>query len=43
MALWPIFYVACFSRTELSMLRARVFKIRQIADGGMSPPYETMH
>jgi len=43
MALWPIFSVARFSRTELSMLVARVLKIGQIADGGMPPTYGTMH
>jgi hypothetical protein len=43
MALWPIFRVARFSRTVLSMLVARALKIGQIADGGMPPTYETMH
>ena len=39
----PIFCVARFSRTDLSMLVARAFKIGKIADGGMPPTYETMH
>ena len=43
MALWPIFRVARFSRTDLSMIVARALKIGQIADGGMPPAYETMH
>jgi len=43
MALLPIFCVARFSRTDLSMLVARVLKIGKIADGGMPPTYETMH
>ena len=43
MALWPIFCVARSSRTDLSMIVARVLKIGQIADGGMPPTYETMH
>jgi hypothetical protein len=43
MALWPIFCVARSSRTDLSMLVARVLKIGKIADGGMPPTYETMH
>ena len=43
MALWPIFCVASSSRTDLSMIVARVLKIGQIADGGMPPTYETMH
>jgi len=43
MALWPIFCVARFSRTDLSMLGARALKISQIAHGGMPPTYETMH
>jgi hypothetical protein len=43
MALWPIFRVACSSRTDQSMLVARALKIGQIADGGMPPTYETMH
>ena len=43
MALWPIFCVARFSRTDLSMIVARALKIGQIADGGMPPTYETMH
>ena len=42
MALLPIFCVARFSRTDLSMLVARALKIGQIADGGMPPTYETM-
>ena len=40
---WPIFCVARFSRTDLSMLVARALKIGKIADGGMPPTYETMH
>ena len=43
MAIWPIFRVARFSRTNLSMIVARALKIGQIADGGMPPTYETMH
>jgi hypothetical protein len=43
MALWPIFRVARFSRTNLSMIVARALKIGQIADGGMPPTYETTH
>ena len=43
MALWPIFCVARSSRTDLSILVARALKIGQIADGGISPTYETMH
>ncbi len=43
MALLPIFRVARFSRTDLSMLVARALKIGKIADGGMPPTYETMH
>jgi hypothetical protein len=43
MALWPIFRVAGFSRTNPSMIVARALKIGQIADGGMPPTYETMH
>ena len=43
MALLPIFCVARSSRTDLSMLVARVLKIGKIADGGMPPTYETMH
>jgi len=42
MVLWPIFRVARFSRTNLSMIVARALKIGQIADGGMPPTYETM-
>ena len=40
---WPIFRVARFSRTDLSMIVARALKIGKIADGGMPPTYETMH
>ena len=43
MALLPIFCVARFSRTDLSILVARALKIGKIADGGMPPTYETMH
>jgi hypothetical protein len=43
MELLPIFCVARFSRTDLSMLVARALKIGKIADGGMHPTYETMH
>jgi hypothetical protein len=43
MALLPIFCVARTSRTDLSMLVARVLKIGKIADGGMPSTYETMH
>jgi hypothetical protein len=43
MALSPIFRVARFSRTDLSMLVARALKSGKIADGGMPPTYETMH
>jgi hypothetical protein len=43
MPIWPIFRVARFSRTNLSMLVARALKIGHIADGGMTPTYETMH
>jgi hypothetical protein len=43
MALWPIFCVARFSRTDLSVLGARALKIGQIADGGMPPTDETMN
>jgi len=43
MAIGPIFCVARFSRTNLSMIGARALKISQIADGGMSSTYETMH
>ena len=43
MVLLPIFCVARFSRTDLSMLVARALKIGKIADGGMPPTYETMH
>ena len=43
MTLLPIFCVARFSRTVLSMLGARALKIGKIADGGMPPTYETMH
>jgi hypothetical protein len=43
MALLPIFCVAGFSRTDLSMLVARALKIGKMADGGMPPTYETMH
>jgi hypothetical protein len=43
MALLPIFCVARFPRTDLSMLVARALKIGKIADGGMPPTYETMH
>ena len=43
MALLPIFCVARFSRTDLSMLVARALKIGQIADGGTPPTDETMH
>jgi hypothetical protein len=43
MALLPIFCVARFSRTDLSMLVAHALKIGKIADGGMPPTYETMH
>ena len=43
MALWPIFRVARFSRTDPSMIVARALKIGQIADGGMPPTYETTH
>ena len=39
MAIWPIFRVARSSRTDQSMLVARVLKIGQIADGGMPPTY----
>ena len=37
MALWPIFRVARFSRTNPSMIVARALKIGQIADGGILP------
>jgi hypothetical protein len=40
MALLPIFCVARFSRTDLSMLVAGALKIGKIADGGMPPTYE---
>jgi hypothetical protein len=43
MALWPIFRVARSSHPDQSMLVARALKIRQSADGGMPPTYETMH
>jgi hypothetical protein len=43
MALLPIFCVARFSRTDLSVLVARALKIGKTADGGMPPTYETMH
>ncbi len=43
MALLPIFCVARFSRTDLSMLVVHALKIGKIADGGMPPTYETMH
>jgi hypothetical protein len=43
MAILPIFCVARFSRTDLSMLVARVLKIGKIADGGMPPTHETTH
>ena len=43
MSLLPIFCVARFSRTDLSMIVARALKIDTIADGGMPPTYETMH
>ena len=33
----------CSSRTDLSMLVARVLKIGKIADRGRPPTYETMH
>ena len=42
MALWPIFRVARSLRISVcSSLGA--LKIGQIADGGMSPTYETMY
>jgi hypothetical protein len=43
MAIWSIFRVARFSRTNLSMLVAPALKIGHIAGGGMPPTYETMH
>jgi hypothetical protein len=43
MARSPIFRVARFSRTNLSMIVARALKIGQIADGGMPPTDETMY
>jgi hypothetical protein len=36
MALLPIFCVAGFSRTDLSMLVARALKIGKMADGGIA-------
>jgi hypothetical protein len=42
MALLPIFCVARFSGTDLSMIGARALKLGKIADGGMPPSYETM-
>jgi hypothetical protein len=42
-ALLPIFCVARFSRTDLSMIGARVFKSVELPTGGMPPTYETMH
>ena len=43
MALLPIFCVARFSRTDLSMIGARVLKSVELPTGGMPPTYETMH
>jgi hypothetical protein len=43
MTILPIFCVARFSRTDLSLIVARTLKIGKIADGGMPPTYETMH
>jgi hypothetical protein len=39
----PIFCVARFSRTDLSMIGARVLKSVELPTGGMPPTYETMH
>ena len=43
MTLLPIFCVARFSRTDLSMLVAHALKIGKIADGGTPPTYQAMH
>ena len=43
MGLLPVFCVARFPRTDLSMLVIRALKIGKIAGGGMPPTYETMH
>jgi len=43
MALLPIFCVARFSRTDLSVIGARVLKSVELPTGGMPPNYETMH
>ena len=43
MALWSIFCVARSLRTDLGTIVVRASKIGQIAEGGMSPTYETMY
>jgi hypothetical protein len=43
MALLPIFCVARFSRTDLSMIGARALKSGELPTGGMPPTYEPMH
>jgi len=43
MRLLPIFCVARFLRTDLSMLVARRLENRPNRDGGMSLTYETMY
>jgi hypothetical protein len=46
MALWPIFRVARFSRTNLGMLVARALKISQLIPRArdVTPPnYDSMH
>ncbi len=43
MALWSIFCVARSLRTDLICSSLGALKIGQIADGGMSPTYETMY
>jgi hypothetical protein len=43
MALLPIFCVARFSGTDLSMIGARALKSVELPTGGMPPTYETMH
>jgi hypothetical protein len=42
-ASWLIFRVAHSLRIDSDMLVVRALKISQLADGGMSPTYDTMH
>jgi hypothetical protein len=42
-AIWLIFRVAHFSRTDSDMFVVRALKISQMTDGGIPPIYDSMH